>query len=76
VLVSVSLFGAAYSENVVVTGVELSVCPYMRRIFTSEDVLVRFVNMSHYTPQRRLGERKYSSYSFSTSALDGGEWSA
>jgi hypothetical protein len=23
-----------------------------------------------------LGERKYSSYSFSTSALDGGEWSA
>jgi hypothetical protein len=25
---------------------------------------------------RRLGERKYSSYSVSTSALDGGEWSA
>jgi hypothetical protein len=23
-----------------------------------------------------LGERRYSSYSFSTSALDGGEWSA
>jgi hypothetical protein len=23
-----------------------------------------------------VGERKYSSYSFSTSALDGGEWSA
>jgi hypothetical protein len=23
-----------------------------------------------------IGERRYSSYSFSTSALDGGEWSA
>jgi hypothetical protein len=30
----------------------------------------------HYTPTRRLGERRYNSYSFSTSALDGGEWSA
>jgi hypothetical protein len=32
--------------------------------------------LSHYTPRRRLGERRHSSYSFSTSALDGGEWSA
>jgi hypothetical protein len=32
--------------------------------------------LSHHTPWRRLGERMYSSYSFSTSALDGGEWSA
>jgi hypothetical protein len=28
-----------------------------------------------YTSWRRLGESRYSSYSFSTSALDGGEWS-
>jgi hypothetical protein len=34
------------------------------------------VKQSRYTPWRRLGERMYSSYSFSTSALDGGEWSA
>jgi hypothetical protein len=27
------------------------------------------------TPCRQQGERMYSSYSFSTSALDGGEWS-
>jgi hypothetical protein len=27
-------------------------------------------------PWRRTGERMYSSYSFTTSALDGGEWSA
>jgi hypothetical protein len=27
-------------------------------------------------PQRRLGKRRYSSYSFPTLALDGGEWSA
>jgi hypothetical protein len=32
--------------------------------------------LSHYTPRRRLGGRKYSSCSFSTLALDGGEWSA
>jgi hypothetical protein len=31
---------------------------------------------SHNTPWRRKGERRYSSYSFITSALDGGEWSA
>jgi hypothetical protein len=34
------------------------------------------LQLSHYTPWRRLGERRYSSYSFSTSVLDGGEWSA
>jgi hypothetical protein len=31
------------------------------------------VKQSRYTP---WGERRYSSYSFTTSALDGGEWSA
>jgi hypothetical protein len=30
---------------------------------------------SRYTPWRRFGERKYSSYSFTTSALNGGKWS-
>jgi hypothetical protein len=34
------------------------------------------LKLSHYTPRRRRGERRYSSYSFSNSALDGGEWSA
>jgi hypothetical protein len=36
------------------------------------------VKQSRYTPWRRLGggERRNSSYSFLTSALDGGEWSA
>jgi hypothetical protein len=34
------------------------------------------LKLSHHTPWRLLGERMYSSYSFSTSALDGGEWSA
>jgi hypothetical protein len=33
------------------------------------------LKLSHYTPRRRLEERRYSSYSFSTSALDGYEWS-
>jgi hypothetical protein len=34
------------------------------------------LQLSRYTPRRRLGERIYSIYSLSTSALDGGEWSA
>jgi hypothetical protein len=34
------------------------------------------LKLSHYTPRRRLRESRYSSYSFSTSALDMGEWSA
>jgi hypothetical protein len=34
------------------------------------------LKQSHYTPRRRLGERRYSSFTFSTSALNGGEWSA
>jgi hypothetical protein len=29
-----------------------------------------------YTPQRRLGGRRYSYYLLSTSALDGGKWPA
>jgi hypothetical protein len=31
---------------------------------------------SHNTPIYVRGERRYSSYSFTTSTLDGGEWSA
>jgi hypothetical protein len=34
------------------------------------------VKQSLYTPWRRLGGEEYSPYSFTTSALDGGEWSA
>jgi hypothetical protein len=34
------------------------------------------VKLCCYMPWRRLGERRYSSYSFLTSAIDGGEWSA
>jgi hypothetical protein len=39
-------------------------------------VFVRFGKLSRYTPWGRLGGGRYSSYSFLTSALDGGEWSA
>jgi hypothetical protein len=34
------------------------------------------LKLSHYTPRRRLGEGRNSSYSFSTSALEAGEWSS
>jgi hypothetical protein len=36
-----------------------------------EEKLKKKVKQSRYTPWRRLGERRYSSYSFSTSAPDG-----
>jgi hypothetical protein len=38
--------------------------------------LTLYKKKSRYTPWWRLGERRYSFYSFKTSALDGGEWSA
>jgi hypothetical protein len=42
-----------------------------------EDGETDTTKQSLYTPCRRLGgERRYSSYSFATSALDEGEWSA
>jgi hypothetical protein len=34
-----------------------------------------YFKLSHYKPLRLLGERRYSSYSFSAAALDGSEWS-
>jgi hypothetical protein len=34
------------------------------------------LKLSHYTPRSACGEGKYSFYSFTTSALDVGEWSA
>jgi hypothetical protein len=35
------------------------------------DLTNKRLKLAHYTPRRRLGERRYSSCSFSTSALDG-----
>jgi hypothetical protein len=34
------------------------------------------LKLSHYTPRRRLEGEEYNCYSFSTSVLVGGEWSA
>jgi hypothetical protein len=39
-------------------------------------MLIVLLKQSRYTPWRRLGERRYSFHTFSTLALDGGEWSA
>jgi hypothetical protein len=38
-------------------------------------VYINKLKLLHYTFRRRLGDRRYSSYSFLTSALDGGELS-
>jgi hypothetical protein len=43
-------------------------CPVTQNLSTE---CVLKLKLSHYTPRRRLGERIYNSYSFSTSALDG-----
>jgi hypothetical protein len=40
--------------------------PYTLEINTKK------LKLSHYTSRRGLGKRRYSSYSFTTSALDGG----
>jgi hypothetical protein len=34
------------------------------------------LKLAHYTPHRRLRDRRYTSYSFSNSELEGSEWSA
>jgi hypothetical protein len=49
----------------------VGLCACRHRFAAAEDL-----KLSHYTPRRRLGGEEYSSYSFLTSALDGGEWSA
>jgi hypothetical protein len=46
---------------------------HCKTLFISKKVKVK---QSRYTPWTRLGGRRYSSYSFTTSALDEGEWSA
>jgi hypothetical protein len=56
-----------------------SCCPLIVSLLSSRVLpfVQKKVNQPRYTPWRRLGgERRYSSYSFTTSALDGGEWSA
>jgi hypothetical protein len=49
---------------------------YTRLVVRTRRVSASIVKQSRYTLWRRLGEEEYSSYSFTTSALDGGEWSA
>jgi hypothetical protein len=41
------------------------------RTLSQSIYMLKRLKLSHYTPRRRLGERRYSSYSFSTSAVDG-----
>jgi hypothetical protein len=48
-----------------------------KRPFKRPRHMQKKVKQSVYMPWRRLGGgRRYSSYSFTTSALNGGEWSA
>jgi hypothetical protein len=42
---------------------------------TQLGVNIKKIKLSRYTPWRCLGEGRYSSYSFTTSELYGGEWS-
>jgi hypothetical protein len=39
-------------------------------------IYLTLVKQSHNTPMEAQGERMYSSYSLTNSAIDGGEWSA
>jgi hypothetical protein len=46
--------------------------PYAKPILLGVDILIVFgkAKQSRYTPRRRLGERRYSSYSFLTSVVE------
>jgi hypothetical protein len=48
----------------------------IRMILTCFPWSIKKAKQSRHTPWWRLGETRYSSYSFLTSALDGDEWSA
>jgi hypothetical protein len=68
-----------YKTQLSTLNVYLSLClislSYFR-LSVQVDAFQKYViklKLSHYTPWRRLGERRYSSYSFSIAALDGGE---
>jgi hypothetical protein len=52
----------------------LDLASYLHHTFLTDKFTYFFVKVkhSHYTP---MEERKYSSYSFMTSAVDGDEWS-
>jgi hypothetical protein len=60
--VSVDLFNYEKQRNLV-------------SMLTSITIVIK-LTLCHYTPWRSLRGEEHSSYSFSTSALDGGEWSA
>jgi hypothetical protein len=49
---------------------------HSQSITTNQNVYVQVINKKAKAVTEALWGEKYSSYSFSTSALDGGEWSA
>jgi hypothetical protein len=49
---------------------------YRQNAGRNHNIRLKKLKLSHYTPWRRLGKKRCSSYSFLTSALDWGEWSA
>jgi hypothetical protein len=67
-------------QNRATTEIEFKPLSINRAIFESVTPSLQWsrnkVKLSRYMPWRHMGERRYSSYSFLTSALDRGEWSA
>jgi hypothetical protein len=61
--------------NMVLLDLSISLYKMITNYPTYITCVVKKLKLSHYKPWRRLGERRYSSYSISTSAVDGGEWS-
>jgi hypothetical protein len=61
-------------NGILVDGFILEFRDILRPGYDSSRILDK--KQSHNIPMEAQGERKYSSYSFTTSALDGGEWSA
>jgi hypothetical protein len=65
---------AAQFNNILVYTINKTVRSPSSDTVTATSIQLK-LKLSHYMPQRHLGERRYSFYSFSTSALHGGEWS-
>jgi hypothetical protein len=68
------IFGCA-SEPIILSEIKENISNDQKPILVGTNEIYKKLKLSHYTPRRRKGEKRYSSCSFSTSALRGGEWS-
>jgi hypothetical protein len=67
--------GSETSSKCIITD-EWFFCIILRQVKNYMIEIKSKLKLIRYTPRKRLDDRRYSSYLFLTSALDGSEWSA